>query len=361
MNPLISQAANACESGDTVVTTCADWLADAHRDFLQQRKTRAITVAPEDGQISNRISGRAWTPANGDFPVYVAPDGAAVELRTSLSRLGAYYASEDAEKIAKGEETLPEGTDLPEPVTARRKTVDMWSNVKLEGLIPGGSQAGIISHFGADYAVSDDLLVGASVEFEDLQTYGDAVSGATTAGTAFLAGPYMAQRLTDNLVFDARLAWGQSDDAVAGDGMAARVRTERSLAKARLEGDFDLAGWQISSSAAFIHAREAPAGGWAEGVSSNTLTLEPEVRRTFKIEDGPAIQPFIVYRNSAAFDAVENLSELDALSFQGTLGGGVNVTMPGEYNVRATTEIERRDADTDPNLTGRVQVTIPLP
>jgi hypothetical protein len=348
-------AQSGCESAETVVTTCADW-QKMHESFLQERKTRAITLEPEEGQLSGRLSGQAWSASNGDFPLFAAPAGQAVEMRTSLSKFGAYYARQDAEKIAKVEDAVPEGMELPEPATARSQAIDVWSSMKVEGLVPGSSREGLISHFGADYTMSKDVLVGASVEFEELE---QASAAATAAGRAFMVGPYMATRLHDNLQFDARLAWGEGTDAVDADGAAARIETERRLAKARLEGDFDLAGWRVSSSAAFVHAREVPQG-WGEGVTTNTLTLGPEMRRTFRIEDGPVIEPFLRYSNKAEIDAAESLSELDALSFEGSVGGGVTITMPDEYRIQATTEVESGEADTAPNVSGRLEITVPV-
>ncbi|RIA54988.1 autotransporter outer membrane beta-barrel domain-containing protein [Dichotomicrobium thermohalophilum] len=355
------QAASICESEGTVVTTCADRLADVHQNLLQQRKDRAINVEPEHGQVAGRINGRAWDAgANGNFPLFLAPQGTAVELRTSLSQWGAYFAREDAEKIEKVQGSVPEGTDLPDPATAASKKVDVWSSTKIEGIAPGSSRQGVISHFGADYTVSEDFLVGASVEFEDLEQQTGILGGATAAGTAYMIGPYVAQRLTENLVFDARLAWGESDDLVDPDGVASRFAAERRLAKARLKGDFDLAGWQVSSSAAFIHATEVPEG-FGQGVTTNKLSLGPEMRRSFQLENGSVIEPFLHYRSTAELEPVEGLSELDALAVNGALGGGVNVTMPDEYRIQATTQFESVDAQTDPNVTGRVQLTVPLP
>lgn len=359
VGPKAVHADSACDTAGTVVTTCADRLSGIHQSFLQQRKQRAVTLEPEDGQVSGRLSGRAWDAnANGDFPVFVAPAGTAVEMRTSVSKWGAYFAREDMEKVQKVEDFVPEGMALPEPAGPASKKIDVWTSTKVEGLAPGSSRHGLISHLGADYAFSNDFLVGASVEFEDLEQS----AGATAAaGTAYMIGPYLARRLTDDLVFDARLAWGESTDVVEAEGIASRFGTERRLAKARLEGDFELAGWQVSSSAAFIHATEVPEDGFGQGVTTNKFTLGPEMRRSFQLEDGPVIEPFLHYRNTAALDAVESWSKLDALAFEGTLGGGVNVTMPDSYKVQATTEIESGDTPTNPNVSGRVQVTIPIP
>ncbi len=362
LSPQALHAASACAGNGTIVTTCAEHFSDAQHDFLKQRKHRAITLEPEDSQVSSRISGQAWDPgANGGSPVDLAPAGTVVELRTSLSKWGAYFARQDADKIEKVEDFLAEEVELPAPASARSKKLDVWGSTKIAGFAPGSSRHGFVSHFGADYTVSGDFLVGASVEFEELEQYSDLPAGATAAGAAFMVGPYMARRLADHLVFDARLAWGESTDRVAVGEVANRFVTERTLAKARLEGDFELFDWQVSSSAAFIHAAEVPEVGPASGVVTNKITLGPALRRSFHLEDGHVIEPFLHYHNSADLDAVDGGDGLDSLAFEGGLGGGVTVVAPDDYKLQATTAINSLDTDADPNVTGRVQITVPLP
>jgi hypothetical protein len=54
------------------------------------------------------------------------------------------------------------------------------------------------------------------------------------------------------------------------------------------------------------------------------------------------------------------LSQLDDLALGGRLGGGVTVSKPDDYTIRATTELENVDTETDPNLPSRVRFTVPL-
>lgn len=360
VGPQAALAQGACDAAsDAAVSTCVEPLSSIHQTFLQQRKQRAMSRQPEDEQIAGRLSGRAWDAnANGDFPVLLAPAGTAIEMRTSLSKWGAYFASEELEKFEKVEDGLAEGVSLPRPAQPRSTKIDVWSSTKFNGLLPGGPIGGLASQLGADYAISEDFLIGASVEFEDLEQ--DAATGIA-GGKGYMVGPYLARRLTNELMFNAQVAWGESEDTVDARDASSRFSTQRRLAKAQLEGDVDLAGWQISSLASFIHAAEIPEDGSGQGVTTNEITLGPELRRGFHVGDGPVIEPFLRYRNTAELDLSESLAELDSLSFKGTLGGGVNVTMPDEYQLQATTEIRSGGTQTDPQVSGRVQVTIPIP
>jgi hypothetical protein len=360
IGPQAALAQRACDAAaEAAIGTCAEPLSSIHQTFLQQRKQRAMSRQPEDEQIAGRLSGRAWDAnANGDFPVFLAPAGTAIEMRTSLSKWGAYFASEELEKFEKVEDGLAQGVSLPRPAQPRNTKLDVWSSTKLNGLLPGDPIGGLASQLGADYAISKDFLVGASVEFEDLEQ--DAATGIA-GGKGYMVGPYLARRLTNELVFNAQVAWGESEDVVDSREAASRFSTQRRLARAQLEGDVDLAGWQVSSLAAFTYAAEIPEDGTEQGVTTNEITLGPALRRGFHIEDGPVIEPFLRYHNTAELDLSQSLAELESLRFKGTLGGGVSVTMPDEYQLQATTEIRNGDTQTDPEVSGRVQVTIPIP
>ena len=66
---------------------------------------------------------------------------------------------------------------------------------------------------GADHRLSPGLLIGALVQFDDAEQKLDAV-GSRISDTGWMAGPYAAARLSDNLFFQARAAWGQSENEV---------------------------------------------------------------------------------------------------------------------------------------------------
>ncbi|MFP4538573.1 MAG: autotransporter outer membrane beta-barrel domain-containing protein [Dichotomicrobium sp.] len=358
-------AAGACGDGQGgIVTTCPDWLSQAQQQILQQRRDRAMAPGPETDQMSARLDGRAFDPAaNGAAPLLVAPAGDAALVRSSLSQWSAYFARRDAERIeelGEVEEFAPDDLELPPLAATQNRKFDVWSSAKIEGLGSDAASNGYTSHVGADYAVDDGLLVGASVELEELENEAGVWAGATAASTSYLVGPYVATRLSDNLMLDSRVAWGRGSDAIGSDGASSDFATERSLAKARLRGDFHVEGWAVSSAAAFTYVEEAAAGATGTTVVTRDLSLGPEIRRSFRLEEGQVIEPFLRYNGTVDLDAVEDLSQLDDLAVGGSVGGGVTVTKPDDYTIQATTEVDGVEAETDPNVTSRLKLTVPL-
>lgn len=356
------RAASDCDdSGQGIVVTCDQQISGLPEDFLAQSLNRVTASALEADQISGRLDGRLWDPdTSGRAPLVIAPADDAVSVQTSISRWSAYYSRLDATKIEEIKQDAPADLKLPKPVTARSRKVDVWTSTRIEGLSDEASRRGYTGHIGADYRLDKDFLLGASIQFDDAKEQIASWDGATADGAGYLIGPYLATRLLDNFKFDARLAWGQSQGAIDGESVANGFATERGLAKARLGGNFRWQDWQFKASTAFLYAVEAPAGDAGSAVVTNQFSLEPEVRRTIRLEDGVLVEPFLRYRSTVDIEAAASSSALDDLALSASVGGGISVTSPDEYTIKATTEVEGVGTESDPAISSRVQITLPL-
>ena len=89
---------------------------------------------------------------------------------------------------------------------------------------------------GTDYLVHPAILVGLLVQ-SDWVSERSATLGTSASGNGWMAGPYISIGLTPNLFFDARAAWGQSDNSVDPLGVYTdRFSIDRSLLSAKLTG-----------------------------------------------------------------------------------------------------------------------------
>ncbi len=357
-----ARAQTGCVNDDGSVTiTCSSSL-NISRQFLQQRADRTLAAAPETGQIAGRFSGSAWDPgANGAAPVSVAPGDDAATLKTSLSQWGSFIARSDAQKIEEAKKLAPKGLKLPAPAVVQQRSVDVWTETRFN-YADGRDAAsrGYTSYLGADYAIGRNVLFGAMAQLEDLhQSTADwGPSGA--AGEAYLAGPYVAMRLTPNLTLDAKAAWGQgSVDAGAGN-----LASDRSLAEARLKGNWSVNDWRLSPSASVSRVTESAANVPGTAVEVERLSVGPEIARPVPLGDGRVVEPFLHYKNSLDLDAASALlqsgSPVADLNAQGTVGGGLTYSKPNEYTIRATADVQGVGSEADKNLSSRVQVSIPL-
>jgi hypothetical protein len=98
---------------------------------------------------------------------------------------------------------------------------------------------------GADYRVSPDLLIGALASFDDAQQDLNGLAGKARS-TGWMVGPYATMRLTNNLFFQARAAWGKSTHELGFDGSPEdRFDADRWLVRGTLIGQWRWGPWQL--------------------------------------------------------------------------------------------------------------------
>ena len=96
---------------------------------------------------------------------------------------------------------------------------DLWfegSYSKFEGSSDSEGHFGI-AYIGLDYVVSRDLLVGALVQFDQMEDSSE-INGSSVEGRGWMVGPYVTARLRDNLIFDGRFALGKSTNDISPFG-----------------------------------------------------------------------------------------------------------------------------------------------
>jgi hypothetical protein len=113
-----------------------------------------------------------------------------------------------------------------------------------------------ILYAGADYLIKPGVLIGALVQYDRMDDKSTKLN-TEIKGDGWMIGPYMGIRLSQNLMFDARAAWGQSDNHVNPIGLYTdSFSTDRWLARANLTGHWMFGNWRLTPSAAIIHVEE---------------------------------------------------------------------------------------------------------
>ncbi len=187
------------------------------------------------------LSGlRALAADNHDFNVrsFAGPLAAPASGGGSLAATAAGTASAGA---------------LGAPAASR---FDIWVEGTLAGFEAAGNSDGdfVIVHAGADYLVTDDLLIGAGVQGDWLSM--DVDSGGLDS-SGWLAGPYLTARLDENLYLDLRAAWGRASFDVSPFGTYTdTVDSTRALYTAALIGDFAVGEMTIRPEARLNWYRE---------------------------------------------------------------------------------------------------------
>jgi len=131
---------------------------------------------------------------------------------------------------------------------------NLWVEATLSSLSQETADQDLfLLHAGVDYRLNENTLIGVMAQY-DWADETDNNQNFDISGKGWLVGPYLVSRLSDNLVLDGRVAWGQSDNDVSpSQTYEDSFDTERWLLKGQLTGEFETAGWRINPAASFIY------------------------------------------------------------------------------------------------------------
>lgn len=195
--------------------------------------------------------------------------------------------------------TADENTQESKKEDLQTPKFDVWTEGFLQRLSVSGSDGyfGVI-HSGVDYLVKPNVLMGVAlqVDFAELEA-----GTAKTQGRGYMVGPYVTVKLSENLYFDGRYAWGKAENKTSQSGVSPdRFDSERQLATASLTGQFlwkelliqpkaELAWFSekteefTNSSSALIPSVETEIG---------TLTFGPKISKTISADENGIIKAF---------------------------------------------------------------------
>jgi hypothetical protein len=196
--PLSIVAACARPGVAGIATTC-EAASDLAQSLARCRVDRTLATDPL-GRSYRLNSGRS------------APGGAIVPL-FAMTTDGSALSVADQETLKQVQTGIGENLALPKTVKPKPQ-FDIWAQGRRELFVDSGTVRGnaLTSYIGADYRWHNDLLIGGMVQLDDSRR-SVLASPDASEGAAFIAGPYMAYRLTSNLLLDAKAAWGAAHDS----------------------------------------------------------------------------------------------------------------------------------------------------
>jgi len=187
---------------------------------------------PSSSSMQEDAFGTATGPASTSSSLFssiasqltpLAARQTSFKFGTSLSEIRTKAAEADARAQQK---KLQEaglsfaGQPYANPFLAPRPGLDIWAEGHISRYnddIGGINREGDfrILYVGADYVLAPGILIGALVQVDDTK---EDINGSDRTGeiegTGWMVGPYIGVKLLDNLFFDARGAWGQSDNDI---------------------------------------------------------------------------------------------------------------------------------------------------
>lgn len=356
------------------------------RRFLYQRSDLLLSEEPDRPRYVRKLPGSLWGNASGTAgtgsmgaPMNLMAAGNAsnnrVAFSTSLSQIAAARRKANARKADEPAAAMGLGTQsLKDEALVAPPGVDVWVEGHYKHF---DTQAGTSGHLGVlfvgtDYLLTPAILVGALVQFD----WTEAESNQLTIradGRGWMAGPYTTIRLSPNLFFDARAAWGQSDNSVSPFlTYSDDFDTDRWMARGSLTGNWHAGNWRITPSVSVAYFNEdaesyVDSNGVlirSQSVSIGRLTFGPEIGYRLTTSDGTVIEPHISFEGLWDFDRENNFAigglSLTTDAFRGKIEGGVLIRSAGGYSMRGIASYDGIGADDFDAYGGEVWFNVPL-
>ncbi len=245
-----------------------------------------------------------------------------------------------------------------------------WGTTKAD---QGRQDLGLL-YIGADYRLSPGLVFGVLAQF-DWSNEEDAVEKISAKGFGWMVGPYLVARLDKNLIFDTRIAWGQSTNKINPLGVYEdEFKTNRWLARARLTGNFDVGGFNFTPHVGILYFEEQQKayvdslGTYIPGQTINLgrVTFGPKV--SFRVEgpDNMVLVPHFGVTGIWDFEKAE-IVDLET-GFATNAGsdlrvrveGGLRIEFPNNWDVQARGFADGIGTDDSETYGGSIRLRIPL-
>ena len=354
------------------------------QNFLTHRLELLAGDEPDRNRFVRRIPGSLWGNADplpgetsGSPLSFAGNDGAMssqMSISTSLSQIAMAYAKSNGPQQAP---LLGKAPAKPVEPLASTYGVDIWAEAHFNEYRANTGTLDNHGHFnivyaGADYLLTSSILVGALVEY-DLTAELTSVNNSSASGNGWMAGPYMTARLTPNVFFDARAAWGTSSNSVNPfgqyqDGFA----TDRWLARANLTGNWWFGGFRVTPSAEVLYVSEQQRSYTdllgvfipSQTVSLGRFGAGPEFGYRIVGHDGTTYEP------QASIKAMWNFVKpgdtiIDGLSvnndtFSAMAQAGLMVHLRNGYAIRLVGQYDGIGSSDFRSYGGQVWVNVPL-
>ena len=305
----------------------------------------------EDGDLTN--VSRFWVGENS------------ASAHFQLGDIGSYGPPKNASNLTSG---------FNSATTASQRTGcwDAWAEAHHTFFSDAGSRKGqfLVGYVGIDCKVHPSLMLGFLGQVDWMNEKIGSISSKTD-GIGWMVGPYATARLTPDLFFDFRAAWGRSDNDVDVGGVKGDFGTSRWLIDGQLTGNVEYGDVRITPevSLAYIEDRHktyidssnnvVP----SQTVSLGRLRFGPEISRRYVLDTDVIVEPHMSLRGIWDFVGTDvTLAGVDynIEGLRGALELGVVVQRPDDYNLRVTAKYDGIGAGNYHAFGGQIWLNIPL-
>lgn len=291
-------------------------------DFLDARADILISNLPgidrRIDRLQDEIARQSFSPGQMLMGYSSVFDGAPMRFSSSLSAIDGAMGNRQPNQF------------------------DVWIEGAVGTVQRGGAGEGLygIVSVGADYRVSDDMLVGVMGQY-DRMNLGQS-TGVSVSGDGWLVGPYMTMRLGNGVYLDLMGAVGASRNDISPYGTYTdEFHTRRYLLNATLQGDWAMGGWTFSPRARATYFDETSDSYMdSRGIRipevnarKGSLSIGPGASYAFSLD---AIELEVGARAEVAADISGANGAVGVQNARGRLEGMLDIGLPGGANVDLT-------------------------
>jgi outer membrane autotransporter protein len=225
----------------------AQLASETVNSFLNRRNNLILSNGPTRARRMSRLNQGIGTSETLSFQTGDLKSMSPVNFNLLSIGSGNYSLSTSLSQVERAGTmfALAHDGDDDYTTTLKNRRFDVWFEAhysKFSASQGSGGHFGI-AYFGADYLITNDVLAGFMLQFDSLE---DITPTTSVDGTGWMAGPYVTARLAPNLIFDGRLAYGQSNNDLRTNLSSGNFDTDRWLVDVNLSGNFDYKDWVIS-------------------------------------------------------------------------------------------------------------------
>jgi len=283
-------------------------------EALTQRNSLLLSNQPSSQRRLDRLNGKPSDGGGLSIASFQVASNGSLPFSASLNERGGSFSTSLSQVNALNKEPSKRTSE------AGQTGFDVWGEATFAQFQSAGKdgQFGLI-YLGADYVISDKLLIGGLVQLDSFETDSDSNVG-DFKGDGFMVGPYATARLSEKIYVDGRLAWGSSNNDVAPLGTSRdEFETDRSLVTLSVTGDFNAGkSIKIRPTLGFRHISETQneyddSFGVRipeQKIDQGELSFAPHIEKRIALNNGWTFNPYGTVEGIVSFgDEFESVFE----------------------------------------------------
>ena len=309
-------------------------------NYLNRRNNLILSNGPGRSRRMERLSQGIGTSETLSFQRGDLKAMNPVSFNLLSLGSGSYSVSTSLAQAERAAMMFRLASDGDETHTAilQNRRYDVWFEAhynEFNGSAGSGGHFGI-AYLGADYLFTPDLLAGIMLQYDTMEDIG---ATSTVTGDGWMIGPYVTARLAPNLIFDGRLAYGQSSNDISPfNTYTDNFSTDRWLLDMNLSGNYDWKEWVITPNLNLSYIEDT-----SDAYVDSNNNLIPSVKSSLgQIKFGPTFSTSFMAKNEVQVQPSFTVNGIYNFGQQGVTSVGADETDGFRGRIEAAVKLTNR-------------------